>query len=82
MNRPHAAASSSLRNSTGTARHGTADQPRGRRSTLIVTFRSDAPQGPDPVGEGYLEKVGRLNAARMQAEEIVLSELILPAPEE
>jgi hypothetical protein len=38
--------------------------------------------GPDPVGEGYLEKVGRLNAARMQAEEIVLSELILPAPEE
>src|SRR5450755_1182427 len=38
--------------------------------------------GPDPVGEGYLEKVGRLNAARMQAEEIVLRELILPAPEE
>jgi hypothetical protein len=36
--------------------------------------------GPDPVGEGYLEKVGRLNAARMQAEEIVLRELILPAP--
>ena len=34
------------------------------------------------MGEGYLEKVGRLNAARMQAEEIVLSELILPAPEE
>ena len=36
--------------------------------------------GPDPVGEEYLEKVGRLNAARMQAEEIVLRELILPAP--
>ena len=30
--------------------------------------------GPDPVGEGYLEKVGRLNAARMQAEEKVLAE--------
>ena len=29
--------------------------------------------GPDPVGEGYLEKVGRLNAARMQAEEKVLT---------
>ncbi len=29
--------------------------------------------GPDPVGEGYLEKVGRLNAARMQAEEKVLA---------
>ena len=38
--------------------------------------------GPDPVGEGYLEKVGRLNAARMQAEEVVLRELILPAPSE
>ena len=38
--------------------------------------------GPDPVGEGYLEKVGRLNAARMQAEEKVLPELILPAPED
>ena len=36
--------------------------------------------GPDPVGEGYLEKVGRLNAARMQAEEIVLRELILVEP--
>jgi len=36
--------------------------------------------GPDPEGEGYLEKVGRLNAARQQAEEIVLAELILPAP--
>ena len=33
-------------------------------------------------GEGYLEKVGRLNAARMQAEEKVLPELILPAPED
>ena len=38
--------------------------------------------GPDPVGERYLEKVGRLNAARMQAEEKVLAELILVAPED
>jgi hypothetical protein len=38
--------------------------------------------GPDPKGEGYLEKVGRLNAARMQAEEKVLPELILLAPED
>jgi hypothetical protein len=36
--------------------------------------------GPDPNGEGYLEKVGRLNAARQQAEEVVLPELILLAP--
>lgn len=32
-------------------------------------------QGPDPVGETYLEKVGRLNATRMQAEEIVREDL-------
>ena len=38
--------------------------------------------GPDPKGEGYLEKVGRFNAARMQAEEKVLAELILLAPED
>ena len=32
--------------------------------------------GPDRVGETYLEKVGRLNMARLQAEEAVLSQLI------
>ena len=31
--------------------------------------------GPDPAGEEYLAKVGRLNAARSQAEERVLREL-------
>lgn len=30
--------------------------------------------GPDPAGEEYLAKVGRLNAARSQAEELVLHE--------
>ncbi len=30
--------------------------------------------GPDPQEEGYLEKVGRLNAATMQARELILSE--------
>ena len=34
--------------------------------------------GPDPEGETYLEKVGRLNASRMQAEEIVLAEMLTP----
>ncbi|QOT19948.1 TnpV protein [Paenarthrobacter sp. YJN-5] len=34
--------------------------------------------GPDPKGEGYLEKVGRLNAARNQAEEIVRYDLLSP----
>ena len=37
--------------------------------------------GDDPPGEDYLVKVGRLNMARLQAEEIVLPEQILPPPE-
>jgi hypothetical protein len=36
--------------------------------------------GPDQAGEEYLEKVGRLNMARLQAEEQILEELILIAP--
>ena len=32
--------------------------------------------GPDPTGEGYLEKVGRLNSATMEAEEIVMNDLV------
>ncbi|MFI7482478.1 TnpV protein [Kocuria sp. M1R5S2] len=36
--------------------------------------------GPDPVGETYLEKVGRLNAAKLQAEEIVRAEMLTPDP--
>ncbi|MFI7059854.1 TnpV protein [Kribbella sp. NPDC050124] len=32
--------------------------------------------GPDQPDEGYLAKLGRLNAARNQAEEIVLKELL------
>jgi hypothetical protein len=34
--------------------------------------------GPDPKDESYLEKVGRLNAARNQAEEIVTYDLLSP----
>lgn len=34
--------------------------------------------GPDSPQEGYLEKVGRLNAARNQAEEIVRAEVLMP----
>ncbi len=35
----------------------------------------------DPPGEDYLVKVGRLNMARLQAEEIILPEQILLPPE-
>ena len=37
--------------------------------------------GDDPPQESYLSKVGRLNAARQQAQETVLAELILLPPE-
>ena len=35
----------------------------------------------DSAAEGYLERVGRLNMARLQAEEIVLKEQVLLDPE-
>ncbi len=38
-------------------------------------------EGKDSPGEGYLEKVGRLNAAKMQAEEIVLADLVYASVE-
>lgn len=37
--------------------------------------------GDDPPGEGYLAKVGRLNMARLQAEDMVLAERVLLEPE-
>ncbi|MBP2376487.1 hypothetical protein JOF46_004476 [Paeniglutamicibacter psychrophenolicus] len=38
--------------------------------------------GPDSPGETYLEKVGRLTGAKMQAEEIVRAEMLTPQPED
>ncbi len=35
----------------------------------------------NPVGEDYIARVGRLNALRKQAEEIVLADLVLLPPE-
>lgn len=37
--------------------------------------------GDDPPGETYMEKVGRLNMARLRAEELVLPEMALLPPE-
>lgn len=36
--------------------------------------------GPDQPGEEYLDKVGRLNMARLQAEEVVLTDLVWISP--
>ncbi len=39
--------------------------------------------GPDEPGEEYLQKVGRLNMARLQAEEAILTELVwISGPEQ
>lgn len=38
--------------------------------------------GHDTPGETYLEKVGRLTVAKMQAEEIVRAEMLTPQPED
>ena len=38
--------------------------------------------GPGRPGEGYLERAGRLTAARGQAEEIILPQAVLPEPED
>jgi hypothetical protein len=37
--------------------------------------------GDDPPGETFMEKVGRLNMARLRAEEVVLPETVLLPPE-
>jgi hypothetical protein len=37
--------------------------------------------GDDPPGEDYLAKAGRLGEARHRAEQIVLAQEVLPAPE-
>jgi hypothetical protein len=51
-----------------------------RAETQIVDLQVQL-AGEDIPGEGYLGKVGRLNNAKMRAEEIVLREEVLIAPE-
>jgi len=69
------------------ARYATIQDPEAFFSTLGLQAESqvldlaEQLEGPDLPGEGYLEKVGRLNMARMQAEELVLREVILLEPE-
>lgn len=53
----------------------------GQEAQTRVVWLAEQMQGPDPTGETYWEKVGRLNAIRMQAEEIVRAEMLTPEPE-
>jgi hypothetical protein len=47
----------------------------------IITL-SLALAGDDPGNEGYLEKVGRLNMARLKAEEQVMREMLPPTDDD
>lgn len=46
-----------------------------------VQSLADALAGDDPQGESYLDKVGRLNMARRDAESAILREMALLDPE-
>lgn len=48
----------------------------GEQVEIRVQGLADALAGPDRPGETYLEKVGRLNMARLQAEEATMTELV------
>lgn len=53
----------------------------GTRVALQIDSLATDLAGADPQDEGYLEKAGRLGEARHRAEQIVLSQEILLAPE-
>jgi len=46
----------------------------------LIAVLVDQLASDDPPGEGYLAKVGRLTAARTQAEQIILRDRIRRAP--
>lgn len=50
----------------------------GETAMQQVLQLQDELAGPDQMDEGYLEKVGRLQAAKNQAEEIVKKETLTP----
>ena len=52
----------------------------GEEASIRVEDLTRELAGPDPAGETFLEKWGRLNAAKMQAEEIVRAEMLTPDP--
>src|ERR1022692_141551 len=53
----------------------------GEETAIQIADLAVVLAGADPPGEGYLEKVGRLNMARLQAEERVLAQRVLLTPE-
>ena len=64
-------------------RYATIADPRtffrdlGEQAQTQIQDLAERLAGPDQPGEEYLQKVGRLNMARLQAEEAILTELVL-----
>ena len=54
----------------------------GEQMANEITTLSLALAGDDSGNEGYLEKVGRLNMARLQAEEHVMREMLPPTDDD
>lgn len=63
------------------------DDPNQHFSTLgqealeQVTSLTIELSGPDVAGETYFEKIGRIENAKLRAEEIVRADLLIPPPE-
>jgi hypothetical protein len=53
----------------------------GSRVEARIDELSDELAGDGPPGEGYLARAGRIGQARRQAEEIVLTKMVLLEPE-
>lgn len=53
----------------------------GEEAMEQVTSLTIQLSGPDVAGESYFEKVGRIENARLRAEEMVRADLLLPPPE-
>lgn len=54
----------------------------GKQAETAVVDLMMQLEGPDIKGETYLGKVGRINAAKRQAEEIIRAEMLTPQPED
>ncbi|MGD9526385.1 MAG: hypothetical protein AB7I38_11870 [Dehalococcoidia bacterium] len=52
----------------------------GEQAAAQIEQLADKLADSDPPGETYMNKLGRLNAARQRATELVVRELILPDP--
>lgn len=53
----------------------------GEEALEQVTSLTIELQGPDVPGESYFGKIGRIENAKLRAEEIVREELLIPPPE-